>query len=142
MTMWSPNLGDGRGPRYVAIARAIESDVLSGRLAPGGQLPTHRDLADRLRVTVGTVSRAYAEARKAGWISGEVGRGTFVLHRGGAFPHGVESSDTMIDLGLSVPVDTPAPDLGAALRAIAQRDDAPTLLRYTAVVQQQTAAAG
>lgn len=44
----------------------------------GARLPTQRDLADRLGVTTGTVSRAYAEAAHRGLVSGEVGRGTFV----------------------------------------------------------------
>ena len=42
------------------------------------RLPTHRDLAYRLGVTVGTISRAYSEAERRGLIGGEVGRGTFV----------------------------------------------------------------
>jgi DNA-binding transcriptional MocR family regulator len=41
-------------------------------------MPTQRDLADQLGVTVGTVSRGYAAAARRGLLSGEVGRGTFV----------------------------------------------------------------
>lgn len=90
MTIWQPVLDeptDASGgspggvhgaPRYLAIANAIARDVGSGKLPPGAQLPTHRDLADRLQVTVGTISRAYAEAKRRGLITGEVGRGTFV----------------------------------------------------------------
>ena len=37
--------------------------------------PTHRDLARELGVTVGTVSRAYAQAKRRGLVTGEVGRG-------------------------------------------------------------------
>ncbi|MEO1082677.1 MAG: PLP-dependent aminotransferase family protein, partial [Acidobacteriota bacterium] len=49
-----------------------------GDLNPGDRLPTHRELAKKLGVTVGTVSRGYAEAEQRGLIAGEVGRGTFV----------------------------------------------------------------
>ena len=66
MTMWTPDLRTRRGPRYLAIADALADDVAAGRLRPGGRLPTHRDLAERLGVTVGTVSRAYAEAAHRG----------------------------------------------------------------------------
>ncbi len=77
MTMWKPLLEDGT-PRYVAIADAIARDLAAGVLTEGTRLPTHRDLADTLGVTVGTVSRGYAEAERRGLTVGEVGRGTFV----------------------------------------------------------------
>src|SRR2546426_691841 len=65
MTLWTPNLTGRSGPRYRAIADALTDDVRAGRLKEGTRLPTHRDLADALRVTVGTVSRAYSEAGAA-----------------------------------------------------------------------------
>ena len=77
MTMWNPEI-DAAGARYLAIAEALSGDVKSGRLRPGDRLPTHRDLAYRLGVTVGTVTRAYAEAARRGLVGGEVGRGTYV----------------------------------------------------------------
>jgi DNA-binding transcriptional MocR family regulator len=78
MTNWQPDIAIRTGPRYRAIAEALAEDVRVGTLPAGTRLPTHRDLAWRLGVTVGTVSRAYAEAERRGLISGEVGRGTFV----------------------------------------------------------------
>jgi len=75
MTLWTPNLTGRSGPRYRAIADSLTDDVRAGRLREGTRLPTHRDLADALRVTVGTVSRAYSEAGRRGLIKGEVGRG-------------------------------------------------------------------
>lgn len=78
MTNWTPSLDGTSGPRYLAIAEALARDIAAGRLKAGDRLPTHRDLAWHLGVTVGTVSRAYAEAERRGLTSGEVGRGTFV----------------------------------------------------------------
>jgi DNA-binding transcriptional MocR family regulator len=78
MTIWIPDLSSHRGPRYLAIADALASDIRSNRLNPGDRLPTHRELAYQLGVTVGTVTRAYGEAERRGLIGGEVGRGTFV----------------------------------------------------------------
>ena len=78
MTIWTPDLRQRSGPRYIAIAEALAEDTGGGRLRPGTRLPTHRDLADRLGVTVGTITRAYAEAIRRGLVTGEVGRGTFV----------------------------------------------------------------
>lgn len=66
------------GPRYVAIADAIETAVAEGELQAGDRLPAHRPLAFDLGVTVGTISRAYELAAQRGLVEGTVGRGTFV----------------------------------------------------------------
>src|SRR5690606_3291942 len=76
--MWVPDLSKIAGPRYLAVASAIADAIDSGELPPGTQLPTQRDLAKRLGITVGTIGRAYALARKRRLITGEVGRGTVV----------------------------------------------------------------
>jgi len=81
VTHWEPDLAHRAGPRYQALADAITEAIEAGRLAPGARLPTHRDLAYRLGVSVHTVSQAYAEARRRGDIVGETGRGTFVQAR-------------------------------------------------------------
>ncbi len=78
MTIWTPGIAHRSGPRYLAIADTLAGDIKTGALKPGERLPTHRELAFRLGVTVGTVSRAYAEAARRGLTQGEVGRGTFV----------------------------------------------------------------
>lgn len=80
--MWVPDISKAEGPRYVALAKAINEAIDSGELPPGAQLPPQRDLAIRLGVTVGTVSRAYKIVKSRRLVTGEVGRGTFV--RGGS----------------------------------------------------------
>ena len=69
-------------------------------MSAGDRLPTHRELAWELGVTVGTVSRAYAELERTGLVSGEVGRGTYV-RRGNAEDFmipGEDSGEGFIDL--------------------------------------------
>src|SRR5260370_42402739 len=66
------------GPRYIGIAEGLAEAAGGGHLRPGTRLPTHRDLADRLGDTVGTVTRAHAQATRRGLVTGEVGRATFV----------------------------------------------------------------
>jgi hypothetical protein len=66
MTSWTPDLQGRDGPLYRAIADALAADIAAGWLAPGIRLPTHRELAERVGVTVGTVTRAYAEAERRG----------------------------------------------------------------------------
>jgi len=106
MTTWRPDLGEQNGPRYLAIAEALAQDVASGRLVPGDRLPTHRDLAWHLGVTVGTVSRAYGEAERRGLIAGEVGRGTFVREQLPSAPPAFQEpgdEDGLIDLSYNFP---------------------------------------
>jgi len=105
MTIWAPEIVENRGPIYLAIADALAEDISRGRLNARTRLPTHRDLAYRLGVTVGTITRAYAEAERRGLVYGEVGRGTFV--RGqvtGDATHiipGAEQQQDRIDLTLN-----------------------------------------
>lgn len=132
MTAWLPDLAGRSGPRYRAIAEAMADDIGNGTLPPGTQLPTHRDLAWKLGVTVGTITRAYKEATARGLIDGEIGRGTFVrdprIRSWGQVPDG----DAPTDFGLNVP---PCQDLAeAALRRtlaeIASDNRAPLLMGY------------
>jgi DNA-binding transcriptional MocR family regulator len=81
MTNWLPNLPDGPGPIYLRLADKIENDITQGVLPAGSKLPPQRDLAYDMGVTIGTIGRAYSLVRERGLVSGEVGRGTFVLDR-------------------------------------------------------------
>lgn len=78
MTISLEAIAASSGPKYLAIAEVIAQEIRSGTIMAGERLPTHRDLAYRLGVTVGTVSRAYGEIGRRGLTSGEVGRGTYV----------------------------------------------------------------
>lgn len=84
MTDWLSQVATRTGPRYLAIADAIDDAIRRGLLGSGDKLLTQRALARRLGLTVGTVTRAYAEAERRGLIAGQVGRGTFVADRNAA----------------------------------------------------------
>lgn len=104
MTIWQPQIAQRPGPKYLAIAEALADDIAGGQFAPGARLPTHRDLAGRIGVTVGTVTRAYAEVQRRGLISGEVGRGSFVRPHATAAQLVQEGSpDGPIDFSLNLP---------------------------------------
>lgn len=110
MNDWRPRIATARGPRYAAIVQALAGDIEAGLLEPGDRLPTHRALADALGVSLGTVTRAYSEARQQGLIEGEVGRGTFVRDRDREdtrWALGAQPDRSVIDFGLLA-----APPLG------------------------------
>jgi len=131
MTIWTPELAPGAEPKYLALVEAISRDIQGGRLPPGTRLPTQRELAGRLQIAIGTVSRAYAIAEQRGIVQGEVGRGTFVRRRDPAYREGADEprDSDLIDLSrgrLVRPVDDPK--LGQALKLLAQREDLHQLL--------------
>ncbi|MEZ4387287.1 MAG: PLP-dependent aminotransferase family protein [Candidatus Krumholzibacteriia bacterium] len=134
MTMWTPDISGRPGPRYKAIADALADDIACARLSTGDRLPTHRELAEQLDLTVGTVTRAYAEAERRGLVRGEVGRGTFVWADDERFDPLLEPSREgaadMIDLGLNLPLDSEGPDLAEVLREMCERTDLDLLLTY------------
>ncbi len=129
MDAWSCDITAHAGPRYLAIAECLAADIRAGRLAGGDRLPPQRELAEQLGVTVGTVSRAYAEADRRGLVRGEVGRGTYVRARASE-RSGVRAASTPIDLGLNLPLHAEDPDLASALRDLAARPDVGRLLGY------------
>lgn len=102
---WLPSLSNAEGPLYLAFVRALERDVENGVLKPGTRLLPQRDMANLLGLSVGTISRAFAEAEARGLISGEVGRGTFVQRR--RPPSSLRNSaQATINLALNVPPST------------------------------------
>jgi DNA-binding transcriptional MocR family regulator len=109
MTIWAPGLAGRPGPRYRALVEALAQDIGAGRLPAGTRLPPQRELAYRLGVTVGTVSRAYALAAQRGLVSGEVGRGTFIREAAAAPVDRVsrvsDGADDAIKLTINAPPD-------------------------------------
>ena len=134
MTMWLPDVKSRPGPRYRAIADALRDDIGAGRLAPGTRLPTHRWLADRLGVTVGTVTRAYLEGARRGLLTGEVGRGTFV--RGTAVTSWPPDGNAVVDLAHNhppLPAQGPLVDvMQRTLATLAHSADLSALIAYPA----------
>ncbi len=131
MTSWTPVLSEQTGLQYERLADAIAEAVRKGELSPGAKLPPQRDLAWKLGVAVGTVSRAYQLAEQRRLISGQVGRGTYVLNP--ADDRGAAGSETggAIQLTHNVPnVSSQVPALATALNEIARMPALGQLLDY------------
>ena len=65
-------------PIYAQLERALRAGIATGRLQPGDQLPTVRQLAVDLRVNANTVARVYAELERAAVIETRRGVGSFI----------------------------------------------------------------
>ena len=65
-------------PIYAQLERALRAAIATGRMRPGDQLPTVRQLAVELRVNANTVARVYAELERDGVLETRRGVGSFV----------------------------------------------------------------
>ena len=68
----------GGQPIYEQIASQIKGLILAGKLKEGDALPSMRNLAQDLRVSVITTKRAYEILETEGLIESLTGRGSFV----------------------------------------------------------------
>ena len=137
--MWQPHLVERGGPKAQQIADAICDDVASGRLLPDTKLPPQRDLAYVLGVSLNTVTRAYADAMKRGFVRGEVGRGTYV-RAGGPMTADADPSDLSrptgpVDFSMNLPAPGAAAEVLADTLADLSRTD-----ELAAFLDRQTAA--
>lgn len=76
--IWRPDIPPPPGPLYSRLTDALERDIATGILPAGCRLPAQRDLAHTLGLSVGTVTKAYAEAERRGLLLAHVGRGSFI----------------------------------------------------------------
>lgn len=71
-----------QGPLYQQIIDGLKKEISEGRLEAGTALPSFRQLAEQLMVSVITVKRAYEELEREGIIFRRQGLGTFVAEHG------------------------------------------------------------
>jgi DNA-binding transcriptional MocR family regulator len=132
--MWTPSYEGRPGKLYVAIADALAEDIEQGRLAPGARLPTHRELAWKLKLSVSTISKAYALAERRNLIEGTVGRGTFVASRPLDLPRQEPNrvQSDLIDLSFNcvVVLPTQVVAIAEAMRAVADSNRVRELVPY------------
>ena len=77
-TLIAPLSTAAGGPLYLQIIASLKREISEGRLEAGAPLPSFRQLAEDLLVSVITVKRAYEELERDGIIYRRQGLGTFV----------------------------------------------------------------
>lgn len=121
---WSPRLADIEANAAERLIFALADDIIEGRLAGGDRLPAHRDLAWKLGIGLGTVTKAYAALERRGLTRSVKGRGTFVAIR-------QAHHDRQIDLSSNAPPATlNARLLARTLAGIARKIDVDHLNLY------------
>ncbi|PRY30537.1 GntR family transcriptional regulator [Pseudosporangium ferrugineum] len=63
---------------YVQLVQQVRQAIRMGRLTPGDQLPTAREVSEDAGINPNTVLKAYRELEVAGLVEARQGSGTFV----------------------------------------------------------------
>lgn len=79
---WQPRLAPGEGTPCARLVTALAEDIAQARLTAGDRLPAHRDLAWRLGIGLGTVTKAYGLLERRGLVRAVRGSGMFVAAAG------------------------------------------------------------
>lgn len=127
---WLPVIESGSNIKYAAIVEAISRAIESGQLTEGTRLPPHRDLAERLGVTVATVTKAITDLNRRGLVTSRRGSGTYVCatRRARTTPEPIVGPK---DLAVNRPPVGPVAELlSQALAEVGSEHDSATLFGY------------
>ncbi len=86
-------------PLREQLVRQVMLGVVSGDLGPGQRLPSTRELARRFRIHSNTVSAAYRDLERRGWLESRKGSGVYVrtLPGDGGAAQGLPASRLELD---------------------------------------------
>ena len=130
------SLGDGSKPKYQSIAEDLAQAILNGQVPMGEKLPPQRNLARRLGVTTGTISRAYAILERQGLATARVGDGTYV--RSAEHVPASESPDQQQPIDLAHNVAMVGDESAALQTAFQSLATDPELMRQVLSYQSET----
>ncbi len=68
-------------PIYTQIYNQIKTAIVTGEVSPNELLPSIRNLAKELRISVITTKRAYEELERDGYIYSVAGKGFYVAEK-------------------------------------------------------------
>ena len=78
--MFIPISNSDPRPLYEQISESIKEKIFSGELVPGDALPSIRQLAQDLKISVITTKRAYFELEQQNLIITRPGKGSFIAN--------------------------------------------------------------
>jgi GntR family transcriptional regulator len=77
---------------YWQLAQQVRQAIRLGRLRPGDQLPTAREVVSKLAINPNTVLKAYRELERENLVSSRPGQGTFVTEAARIVPSAARST--------------------------------------------------
>jgi GntR family transcriptional regulator len=108
-------------PKYRAITAALEREIRSGRLRPHQRMPGEHELAERFRVSRGTVRQALAVLARRRLIRTHPGAGSYVEYGGDRLVWNLGWSQALAQHGVRVTTrvvrleEVSLPDLAARI---------------------------
>ncbi|MBL4807689.1 MAG: PLP-dependent aminotransferase family protein [Rhodobacteraceae bacterium] len=111
-TIWAPELLQNGTAKYRALLNAIRYARDNGNIKVGDQLPPVREMAYQLKITPGTVARAYQLGIDEGILEAQIGRGTFVRRPARLTPKTVRFGETHVDSDIVDLRNAAVPDFG------------------------------
>ena len=70
-----------KDPIYEQITKQIKDNIIKGIVSEGQLLPSIRNLARELKISVITTKRAYEDLERDGFIETVIGKGSFVARK-------------------------------------------------------------
>ena len=116
----------GPSRRPAGLADGLRALVVDGRVTVRTRVPSERALAAELRISRGSVSRAYDRLRDEGYLASRRGAGSWLTLPGGAEPGpvppppGTVDAERVLDLTVAA-LPAPTPLLTEAARRAAER---------------------
>ena len=104
-------------PIYAQIREQLKEQILNGQIAEGSTLPSIRQLAKEVGVSVITTTRAYSELEAEGFIATMQGKGSVVLPKDNNLLR--EQYLLRIEEGLSTAIET-AKAMGMSMEELAE----------------------
>ncbi|MGH1542814.1 MAG: PLP-dependent aminotransferase family protein [Arenicella sp.] len=123
----------GKGPIYALIVESIIDAITDGSIPPGERLPSQRQIADSLGVNASTITKAYNVLEEQGFVSGEIGRGTYVrsLPDIGDVPWSDTCTNNMVDMSSNFPSSNISGEkLTQAIASISSDKEITELMQY------------
>lgn len=114
-------------PIYEQIKEQVKAQILSGELQENEMLPSLRQLARDLKISVLTTTRAYNELEQEGFIASRQGKGFFVMSSSSALIR--EQLLREVEAGLLQAIQAaeraamPAEELAALLQLLLEGED-------------------
>lgn len=93
--IWRPRLADVGETVHDRLIVALSEDISSGVIEPDSRLPTHRQLAKALGLSVATITKVYSTLQRRGLARSEAGRGMFACAVAGEEAQEVDFSINM-----------------------------------------------